>query len=145
MSPWLPTVLLIIGLVLVVAEVVSGEFVLVMLGLAALGSGLALFAGVPEWAAAVVFAVLAGGLVLGARPALKRRFLGGRELKTNVDALVGKHAVVVATVDHQGGRVRIDGDVWSARASAEADVFEADSTVLVTEISGATAIVAAQP
>ncbi|GAA3358601.1 NfeD family protein [Saccharopolyspora gregorii] len=140
-----PVVWLIIGVILVAAEVLSGEFVLVMLGLAALGTALVVLAGAPTWLAAVVFAALAGGLVLGARPALKRRFLGGRELKTNVDALVGKHAVVVATVDHQGGRVRIDGDVWSARASAEADVFEADSTVLVTEISGATAIVAAQP
>ncbi|MCA1226349.1 NfeD family protein [Saccharopolyspora sp. 6M] len=140
-----PVVWLIIGVILVVAEVLSGEFVLVMLGLAALGTALVVLAGAPTWLAAVVFAALAGGLVLGARPALKRRFLAGRELKTNVDALVGKHAVVVATVDHQGGRVRIDGDVWSARACAEADVFEADSTVLVTEISGATAIVAAQP
>ncbi|MEU6133172.1 NfeD family protein [Saccharopolyspora sp. NPDC047091] len=140
-----PVVWLIIGVILVAAEVLSGEFVLVMLGLAALGTALVVVAGAPPWLAVVVFAALAGGLVLGARPALKRRFLGGRELKTNVDALVGKHAVVVATVDHQGGRVRIDGDVWSARASHEADVFEADSTVLVTEISGATAVVAAQP
>lgn len=136
---------LIVGLLLVAAEVLSGEFVLVMLGVAALGTAGAVALGAPVWVSALVFAGLAGGLVLGARPALKRRFEVRNELKTNVDALLGKRATVVSTVDHRGGRVRIDGDVWSARTLNEAEVLETETTVLVMEISGATAIVSAQP
>ncbi|MFR9731599.1 NfeD family protein [Saccharopolyspora sp. MS10] len=140
-----PFVWLVLGLLLVAAEVLSGEFVLVMLGIAALGAAATAAVVAPSWAPVVVFALLAGGLVLGARPALKRRFDTAPELRTNVDALVGKRAVAVSAVDHRGGRVRIDGDVWSARTQHEAEIVLDGAAVLVVEISGATAVVTAQP
>ncbi|GAA0530158.1 membrane protein [Saccharopolyspora subtropica] len=136
---------LVAGVVLIAAEVLSGDFVLAMLGAAALGAAGASALGVPLGVDAVVFAVLGLGLIFLARPALKRRMHVQRELKTNVDALVGKHARVEATVDAHGGRVRIDGALWSARAFDETQVIEAGRTVTVMEISGATAVVWAEP
>ncbi|RRO20491.1 NfeD family protein [Saccharopolyspora rhizosphaerae] len=136
---------LIAGVLLVGAEALSGDFVLVMIGAAALGAAGSSALGMPLGVDVAVFAVLALGLVLLARPALKKRMDVQRELKTNVDALVGKHAVVESTVDAQGGRVRIDGQLWSARALDEPQVIEAGRTVTVMEIAGATAVVWAEP
>jgi membrane protein implicated in regulation of membrane protease activity len=136
---------LIAGVLLVAAEVLSGEFVLVMLGTAALGAAAASALGAPLVVDAVVFAVLGLGLVFVARPALKRRLSHPLEIKTGVGALVGKRAIAESTVDVHGGRVRIDGDLWSARALDETQVIQAGQTVTVIEIAGATAVVSAEP
>ncbi|MEV0089016.1 NfeD family protein [Saccharopolyspora sp. NPDC050642] len=136
---------LIAGVVLIGAEVVSGELVLLMLGLAAIGAAGAAALGVPLGVDAAVFALLGLGLIFVARPALKRRLNRGLELKTNVEALIGKKAVVESTVDATRGRVRINGDVWSARAFDETQVLETGQTVMVMDISGATAVVWAEP
>jgi membrane protein implicated in regulation of membrane protease activity len=135
---------LIAGVLLIAGEVISGEFVLVMLGVAALAAAGVSALGAPLVIDAAVFAALGLGLVFLARPALKRR-MQVRELKTNVDALVGSRAVVESTVDAHGGRVRIDGQLWSARAFDETQVMQAGETVTVMEISGATAVVWAGP
>jgi membrane protein implicated in regulation of membrane protease activity len=136
---------LIAGVLLIGAEVLSGDFVLVMIGAAALGAAGSSALGMPLGVDVAVFAVLVLGLVVLARPALKRRMTEQRELKTNVDALVGKQARVESTVDAQGGQVRIDGQLWSARALDETQVFEAGRTVTVMEIAGAAAVVWAEP
>jgi membrane protein implicated in regulation of membrane protease activity len=44
-------------------------------------------------------------------------------------------------VDLHGGRVKIGGEVWSARAYDESQVIEAGSTVEVLKFEGATALV----
>lgn len=141
----LPALLLIAGVVLIAAEVLSGAFVLVMLGAAALGAAGAAALHAPPAVDAAVFIVLAVGLIVLARPALKRRMQLGSELKTNVQALIGSRAVVESTVDAHGGRVRIGGQLWSARAFDETQVLETGQTVTVMEISGATAVVWAGP
>ncbi|MEV5542165.1 NfeD family protein [Saccharopolyspora shandongensis] len=66
-------------------------------------------------------------------------------MKTNVGALIGKKAIVESTVDAANGRVRIDGDVRSARAFDETQVLETGQTVTIMDISGATAAVWAEP
>lgn len=131
---------LIIGIVLVIAEVLSGAFVLVMLGAAALvAAGLAaLGLGLPV--SVIGFVVVAGGGITLARPALVRR-MHTEHHKTNVEALVGKRATVVATVDAQAGQVTIEGALWSARAYDETEVLEAGRSVTIMSISGATALV----
>jgi membrane protein implicated in regulation of membrane protease activity len=100
--------------------------------------------GVPLGVDAAVFAALSLGLIFLARPALKRRMANTPELLTNTQALIGAKAVVESTVDRQGGRVRIDGQIWSARSLDETQVLEPGRTVMVVEISGATAVVSAE-
>jgi membrane protein implicated in regulation of membrane protease activity len=58
-----------------------------------------------------------------------------------VAALVGKQALVLEQVDGRGGRVKIGGEVWSARSYDGESVLEAGRTVAVLEIEGATALV----
>ncbi len=54
---------------------------------------------------------------------------------------MGKPAQVLTAVSGTGGRVRIDGEEWTARSYDETLVISPGTTVDVIEISGATAIV----
>jgi membrane protein implicated in regulation of membrane protease activity len=54
---------------------------------------------------------------------------------------VGSRAVVLERVDDRSGRVKIGGEVWTARAFEEGDVIEPGATVHVAKIEGATALV----
>lgn len=130
---------LVLGVLLIAAEVLSGAFVLVMLGVAALAAALAALGSVPL--SAVVFVLGSAGLITLARPVVLRRMHPVDAVKTNVEALVGGRAVVVSTVDQHGGRVRIGGDLWSARAFDETQVLQPGTPVTVMSISGATAVV----
>lgn len=131
---------LIIGIVLVVAEVLSGAFVLVMLGAAALAAALIAALGLGLPISLIAFAAIAGGGITLARPALVRK-MHTDHVKTNVDALVGKRAVVVTEVDAHTGQVKIDGALWSARAYDETEVLEVGRSVTIMSIAGATALV----
>ncbi|HEY7592534.1 MAG TPA: NfeD family protein [Actinophytocola sp.] len=128
------------GIALIAAEVLSGDFFLLMVGVGAL------FAAAADWIfgntiiAAVVFAVVSIGLVTFARPWLKRR-LHGDLVHTNADALIGRKAVAVSTVNQHGGQVRLDGDLWSARAFDDKKEISPGAEVTIVEISGATAVV----
>jgi len=138
-----PLLWLVVGLVLVAAELVSGEFVLLMLGGGALAAaGAALVAG--PAVSAVVFAVASVLLLLGLRPALPRRLdRSVPHTPSRVEAVVGGTATVVARVDGHGGRVRIGDDEWSARSYDEHQVIEPGERVTVVRIAGATALVLA--
>lgn len=104
------------AILLSIAEVLGGEFVLLMLGGAALvTAGAALFIPV-LWIQLLIFAVVAIGLVLGARPPLLRHFKKDSGVRTGIEAVIGSPATVVSTVDADGGQVKIGGEVWSARA-----------------------------
>jgi membrane protein implicated in regulation of membrane protease activity len=142
---WLPVLWLVAGVVLVGSEALSGDFVLVMLGLGALGAAGAAALGSGVGLSVAVFAGLSLLLVAGARPALKSRLRIEHATATNVQALLGSRAVVEQPVDARGGRVRIRGDLWSARAEHEQDAFAAGRTVLVVQIDGATAVVSDEP
>ncbi len=132
---------LIIGVILVLAEMLSGAFVLVMLGGAALVAALVASIGAGTIVSGIVFAAVAAGGITLARPALVRHMHLGEHVKTNIDALVGGKAVVVATVNAHTGQVKINGEVWSARSYDETEVLEPGRSVTIMNISGATAVV----
>ena len=59
----------------------------------------------------------------------------------SVSSLIGARALVLERVDINGGRVRIGGEEWSARAYMEDQVLEPGTRVEVARIEGATALV----
>ena len=135
---------LVVGLLLIVAEVLTSGFVLIMFGAGALVAAgfAALGAGpLPEVAA---FAGTSVALITVARPVLKRR-LHTTHVPTNVEALVGDRAIVVSTVDAHGGKIKLRGELWSARAFDETEVLQPGHAVTVMTISGATAVVLGEP
>jgi membrane protein implicated in regulation of membrane protease activity len=91
----------------------------------------------------VVFAVVTALLLVAARPPLLayvRRSLPATAM--NTAALVGRDAEVVVEVTATSGRVKLAGEVWSARSVAGGYPLEVGSTVQVVRIDGATAVVA---
>ncbi|MDQ3154762.1 MAG: NfeD family protein [Actinomycetota bacterium] len=132
---------LIAGLLLIAAEVLSGEFVLVMLGAAALAAAGSSVLGAPVWIDVALFAVTSLALVTVARPVLKRRLGAGTGAITGIDALIGGTAIVVTAVDAHSGQVKLRGEVWTARAFDKTQVLEPGRFVTVMDISGATAVV----
>ena len=133
---------LIVGILLVVAEVLSGDFVLVMLGAAALAAAGVTALGAGDLVSVFVFAATSLGLIVGARPLLKKRLQLGSGIKMHHEALLGSKAIAVTKVDEHSGQVKIGGDTWSAR-TLDGSVVEAGEAVTVVEISGATAVVIA--
>ncbi len=136
---------LVVGLALILTEVLSGEFVLLMLGGGALAAAGAVALGAGPLVAIVTFALASTVLVFAVRPALRRRLEHAIEdSRMHTQALVGAEAVVVSRVDGDGGRVKIGGEVWSALPVHPDDVIESGAPVVVVEITGATAVVVAQ-
>ncbi|MBT0995283.1 NfeD family protein [Cellulomonas sp. DKR-3] len=129
------------ALVLGILEMLSLDLVLIMLAGGALAGAAAYGLGAPVWAQFLVAAVTAVILLATLRPWLLRR-LRVREplVETNSAALVGRGAVVVSTVTVDNGRVKLGGEVWSARTAA-GDALPPGTEVTVDRIDGATAVV----
>lgn len=136
-SDWL--LWLIAAAALAGAEALSGDFVLVMCAGGALGGGVAALLGAPTVAQIVVAVVVAVGLVGFVRPVIKRQLAPARHL-TGPGALVGREAVALTAVDGSGGRVKLNGQEWSAR-SIGSTVVPPGTIVRVLRIDGATAVV----
>ncbi|MDH6520055.1 membrane protein implicated in regulation of membrane protease activity [Streptomyces sp. SAI-208] len=89
----------------------------------------------------IVFAVVSVALIAVVRPIATRHRSQRPQLVTGVDALKGKQAVVLERVDSAGGRIKLAGEVWSARALDTGRAYEVGQEVDVVDIEGATAIV----
>ncbi|GAB17345.1 hypothetical protein GOEFS_028_00090 [Gordonia effusa NBRC 100432] len=134
---------LVMGIVLVIAEMFGGELVLLMLaGGAFAAAGVEVAVDPPLWVDLVVFSAVSVLLLAAVRPIARRHLLTRPHVLTNTEALPGQEALVLERVDYRDGRVKIGGEIWSARADRPAEVFEAGAHVLVVEIDGATAVVA---
>jgi membrane protein implicated in regulation of membrane protease activity len=99
---------------------------------AAVGGGI-----VAQVLAAVIVAMLSLFLL---RP-MAVRFLHVEGGHTNVDALIGAHALVMERVDARTGRVKVKGEIWSARTRRPGTEFHAGTDLIVMAIDGATAVV----
>ncbi|WP_067846987.1 NfeD family protein [Nocardia lijiangensis] len=133
---------LVAGILLAAAEMLTGDLTLLMIGVAALGTaGVSAAADTSLVVDAVVFAVITAVLMLGVRPVLRRRFGTPPPIPTNVDALPGKSALVLEEVAAHSGRVKLGGEVWTARPMNPDEVYEPGVTVYVMKIDGATAVV----
>lgn len=70
-------------------------------------------------------------------------YLEGNKVKTNVDSLLGRMAVVTKTVDNLKGEgeVEVNGLTWTARSSEDGTVISEGSRVLIREVQGVKLIV----
>ncbi|MEU1281863.1 NfeD family protein [Streptomyces sp. NPDC005805] len=100
---------------------------------AALGGGVV--------AQVLVFVGVSVALIAVVRPLAARQRAQKPGFASGVDALRGRQAVVVERVDGRGGRIKLAGEIWSARAYDDTAAFEVGHQVDVVEIDGATALV----
>ncbi len=132
---------LLIALVLAATEMATLDFTLLMLAVGALAGALVAAIG---FGVAVQFLLAAGvGIAMLAlvRPNLVRRIHAGPTLQNGPQALIGQSGLVLERVTGLTGRVRLRGEVWSARSVEDSVTIEPGSKVGVAEIDGATAVV----
>ena len=91
----------------------------------------------------LIFLVVSGVLLAGLRPLARSPRRMPPQIRTGTAALVGRDATVVERIANQEGMgcVKIDGEVWTARAYLDEEIYEAGTRVQVVEIRGATALV----
>src|SRR3954466_13435297 len=128
--------------VLAAGEIFTLGFFLGPIAIAAALSGMGAGVGLPVEVQVAVFAVASVGSLAFIRPIAKRHMRTPARLRSGTAALVGARAIVLEQVDADRGQVKIGGEVWSARAYDEDDVFEPGARVDVMKIDGATALVA---
>lgn len=137
---------LVVAVGLAVGEMLTTSFYLAPFAGGALVA--ALLAGVGLGAAVSVPAFLVVSVVLltTLRPIARRHVSMPARIRTGTDALVGRSAVVLEPVanDAGTGTVRLNGDVWTARAYDEDEQIPAGARVHVLEIRGATALVSSE-
>ncbi len=140
MDPWVWWV--IAAIVLGIVEVATGvTFVAMMLAVGALaGAGTAAVTG-SDWLPWVVFAVTSTTMLVFARPVAHRHLRQPIEMRSGTAALVGADAVVTQEVNAADGRVKLRGEVWSARSFDQQSVFPVGDNVQVLAIDGATALI----
>ena len=119
------------------------HFFFVCMAFGALGGAIAaVFTTIP-WIPWVVFAVVSVALTPLMIP-LARFLFTPKPHASNVDALLGKKAVVVEAVDpKQAGTVKVEGEKW--RAVSQKERFEKDEWVEIARVEGASVIVRRRP
>jgi membrane protein implicated in regulation of membrane protease activity len=137
---WLAWV--IAAVLLAVGEIFTpGLFFLGPVALAAVAAALTALATDNVVVQLIVFAGASAASLAVLRPLARAHLRMPPALRTGTAALQGAPAVVLQRVDGHGGRVRIGGEEWSARAYMPDQVFEPGTNVEVAEIRGATALV----
>ena len=139
MGSWI--VWLVLAAVLGVAEIMTTTLAFGLIAVGAVVAGVVGVAG-----GGLPFQLLAFGVASAAglgvvRPIAVRHIKQPPLLRTGTSALVGRSAKVVEEVTDDGGKVRIGGELWSARPYDESQVIPVGSSVDVFAIEGATALV----
>jgi membrane protein implicated in regulation of membrane protease activity len=111
----------------------------------AIGAALAaaVDAAIGDVASVIVFVIASVATLMLVRPLVTSRLFQGPTARTNAQALIGKPAVVLEPIGstHGDGRVRIGGEIWSARSVDPGEEIPVGKEVQVVQIEGATALV----
>ena len=133
---------LLVAIGLAVAEVFTSTFVLIMFAAGALAAaGVAAF-DAPVVVQGLVFAVVSALGLWAVRPAIRRHLeRSGSDARIGMAAIEGSTGLVLERVDSDHGMIKIEGELWTARAYDATEVFQPGERVRVIEVKGATAMV----
>ncbi len=127
----------IIALVFVIVEMFTTGFAVMCISFGCLFGAAA---SALDWDIKYQLLAFAVGTVLAfmtVRPLVYKFFYKkGQEVKTNVDALIGRRAIVTERIEGElnAGRVKVDGDDWKA-ISLDAEPIEVGEAVEITAIN----------
>ena len=141
MDPWV--LWLIAAVVLAIGEIATMGFFLAPFAAGALVAALVAAAGTGTAITLIVFLVVSIVALAALRPIARSHRRMPAQIRTGTAALIGRQAMVVERIaNNEGvGCVKLDGEVWTARAYDEDEVIEEGRRVQVVEIRGATALV----
>ncbi len=141
MSGWILWV--IAACVFAVGEMLTTGFFLAPFALGAALAAIVEASGAGELPAWIVFVVGSLLTLMVVRPIARAHMRTPPLIRTGAAALVGEQAIVLERIvnDEGVGCIRIDGEVWTARAYDHEQPIEAGTRVVIVEIKGATALV----
>ncbi|GAA2720733.1 MULTISPECIES: NfeD family protein [Streptomyces] len=139
MDTWVWWLVAAVGLGIPLVVTAMPEFGMLAVGAVAAAVTAALHGGAV--AQFVVFAVVSVALIAVVRPIANRQRTQRSGPAMGIDALRGRQAVVLERVDGNGGRIKLAGEIWSARSLDAERTYEVGQHVDVVEIDGATAVV----
>ncbi|MFI6848468.1 NfeD family protein [Kitasatospora sp. NBC_00085] len=139
MDSWIWWLLAAVGLGIPLVITAMPEFAMFAVGALAAAGVAGLGIGV-VWQV-LTFVAVSAGLLVVVRPIAYRQMQKGPQVKMGIEALKGATAVVAEQVDGEGGRIKLNGEIWSARALNPGSVYSPGQQVDVVEIQGATALV----
>lgn len=132
---------LIAVIVFAVVEGATYQIISIWFAFGAVGAMISTFFNASFTVQMVIFLLVSIICIVFTRPVFKK-MLGNRIEKTNVDAIIGKDALVIEDIDNilSKGQVKVAGNVWSAR-SVDGSSIASDSVVNVEKIEGVKLIV----
>src|SRR5919201_2609009 len=135
MGAWVIWAMVAVGLA--VGEVLTpGLFFLGPVALAAVLAAALAAAGGGVGVELRVFLVAAIASLAFLRPIARRHLHMPARLRTGTSALVGARGVALERIDAHGGRVKIGGETWTARAFDESQVIEPGTRGEIVKIEG---------
>lgn len=134
---------MILGVILIIAEIFTPGFVLLWFGVGALVAAFAGLVGVTSLALQfLIFAIVSTALTAASRTIFVNYFSRektGSDLKTGVDSLPGKVGIVVSSSRGalNEGAVKVFGSTWTAYPAEGEEPLEAGERVAVERMQGA--------
>lgn len=128
---------IIIALIFVIIEMFTSGFAVMCISIGCLFGAVA---SAIDWELKwqlLVFAIGTALAFMTVRPLVYKFFYNkSHEVKTNMDALVGRKALVTERIEGElhPGRVKVDGDDWKA-VSLEAEAIEVGEAVEITALN----------
>lgn len=130
-----------LAVLLGIVEVTTLDLTFAMVAVGALaGAGTALVTDSFIVQALVAMLVAVAGLAV-VRPIALRHLRTPLAIRTGTAALIGERGLVLERVDAHSGRVKVKGEVWSARTYNPTESIEVGHSVEIVQIDGATAVV----
>jgi membrane protein implicated in regulation of membrane protease activity len=119
----------IVGTILIIAEMATLTFYLLCLGAGALAGAVAAMVWPDAWAVQVILAAVVALLLTFFSKPLTKRVRAGRGFRDAIDELVGKQGTVMEEIPvGKPGVVKVAGEMWTATA---ADAIPAGTPVIV--------------
>jgi membrane protein implicated in regulation of membrane protease activity len=140
MDDWL--LWLIAAAILGIGEIATTGLFLAPFAAGALIAALLSAVGVGNLISLAVFLVVSIIALAALRPIARAHRRQPAALRTGTAALIGRTATVVERIALDEGCIRLEGEIWRARAYDEDEVIEPGARVQVIEIRGVTALVA---
>ncbi|MCB0794991.1 MAG: NfeD family protein [Flavobacteriales bacterium] len=130
------------AIVMIIAEIFVPGLFLLCLGVGCGGGAVAAALGGGPGIQLLTFSAISLMCFLTLRPLLMKKMWNGEQVRTNVDALVGRRARVTQDFEPglRLGRVAIDGDDWRAECTVDRSLRSGD-VVQVVRVESNTLIV----
>ena len=126
---------LILAIILGIGEMITTGFVLLCFSFGALITAIPAYNGNSFSVQLVVFSISSVVFLLSVRKFFLKMANTGEKYESNIAALVGREAIVTKTIENSDGRVKIEGEEWSAK-EINGNKIEKGTKVIIHSIEG---------